>query len=606
MPNLLRMISTLSFCAIVAACGGGSSSGTGSNTSSQSTKVLAAGTTFTLMTNTSVLAPSGTTVSSNGNKTILIGAGTSNSGVTTLNGTGNTVITQAGAVVNVPVNATGPANNLVTTYQTASGGDSNPALKVSILAGSPTSNLTGSTPVDGTGTSATFWGGGHMAVDASGNIIVSDYGALKKTTQAGVVTTLSPGFQPFDWEGIAIDSAGNVYGSGSSGSLVSTTPPTWGASISKLSALGAPQNLFTNWETSTSNSAIGSGGLALDSSGNLFLADGANNRIVKFTQNGTWSVLAGNGNRGNADGAGTSATFILDSFAGLVIDTNNNLYVNSAGSIRKIAPDGAVTTVVSNLPTITNAIALDQAGNLYVSGYQTIYRVSSSGSVVSFDFPNTVDLITAMTTDTSGNLYVATRGIGAQIFKISFGNTSQGEATIGGTITGLPAGVIVLLVNNGSDTIHVDGSGNFTFDKKLPAGSAYNVTLFTQSTGASCSVVNGAGTVDQHASNVSNISVSCEPAAVAFLSYNIGVTVSGLAEGASVTLINNGKDSLKVSENGLFVFPNAYALEVAGENTYNVTVSTNPAGQTCSLSNATGANTGTHFSNFVNVTATCN
>lgn len=52
-------------------------------------------------------------------------------------------------------------------------------------------------------------------------------------------------------------------------------------------------------------------------------------------------------------------------------------------------------------------------------------------------------------------------------------------ATVGGTVTGLPSGITILLVDNGTNTISVNANGSFTFDKKVPASSVYNVTLFT-------------------------------------------------------------------------------------------------------------------------------
>lgn len=179
-------------------------------------------------------------------------------------------------------------------------------------------------------------------------------------------------------------------------------------------------------------------------------------------------------------------------------------------------------------------------------------------------------------------------------------------ATIGGTVAGLPSGITLLLVNNGSDTISVDANGNFIFDKKIPVNSTYNVTLFTMPSYAGCRIANGTGTVNSKADSVNNISVACEEVPAGFLYYNIGVTVSGLASGNSVTFLNNGGDPLIVSGNGLFVFPKSYALEVASEGgVYSVTVAANPAGQTCTLVNASGNLGAPNYRNFANVTASC-
>jgi len=360
--------------------------------------------------NSSVLVPAGTTVTApNGN-------------VITINGMSNTVYTQAGAIVSVPANATGPANNLISTGQATNGALATTAATVTAIAGSATSNMS---PVDGTGASAIFWGGGHLALDNSGNIIVSDRGALRKVTQTGVVTTLLPSGQPADWEGIAIDKSGNIYGAGSSTQLVSTSPATWGASINQLPVTGAVKNISLNWETSTTNSAIGWGGLAVDSNGNLYLADGANNRIVKFTPAGVMSVFAGSGTSGASDGVGTAAS--LNNPTDLVIDANGNLfftdpYTNPGKStIRKITANGSVSTIATTSGFLASPIAVDPAGNIYAAtNFRSIVRLDAKGNVTSFSVPTITDFIASMVADSNGNLYVGTRGMGAQILKISF------------------------------------------------------------------------------------------------------------------------------------------------------------------------------------------
>lgn len=409
----LRPLSILFFALAITGCGGGSGASTGNsaagNTTASSGTVnagqttLAAGSTFTMPANASLLVPAGTVVTA------------PNGSVITINGSGNTISTQVGAMASAPASATGPATNLVTTTQTTSVGMPGTSFQLAVLAGSATTNLN---PTDGTGSAAIFWGGGHMAIDAGGNIVISDRGALRKVTQAGVVTTLVPGYQPADWEGIAIDSAGNIYGSG--GTMSSPAPVVWGASVNKLTPSGVVQSLFANWETSTSNPSLGFGDLVIDSKGNLFMLDSPNNRIVKFTAGGNWSVFAGSGASGSLGGLGASTSSALNSIFGLAMDDKDNLFAAVAGTIQKIAPDGTVTTVASHLNIKGGAIAVDQSGNIYAPGMQSLYRISGDGTVTTYPFTNTTDFISSMVTDKNGNLFIATRGTGAQIFKISF------------------------------------------------------------------------------------------------------------------------------------------------------------------------------------------
>ncbi|NML34830.1 NHL repeat-containing protein [Paraburkholderia antibiotica] len=405
MRIFLRAVVVVWCSVLLGACGGGSgSSGSSSSTASTSPVSLAAGSSKTLAANTSVYVPSGTTVTAPNGTTI------------TINGSSNTVFTQAGALVIVPASATGPANNVVTTGQSTGSGLSTSALSVTSLAGSAS---TSAAPVDGTGAAAIFWGGGHLALDASGNVVLSDRGSLRKVTQSGVVTTLTT---QGSWDGVAVDPSGNIYGSGDL-LVTSGSPVIWAALLQEFSAAGVYKPLFPQWESASANPSEGYGGVVIDSKGALFQADVVNNRIVKFdVGSNSWSVFAGSGTAGNQDGVGTSATFTLSTSADLAIDSNDNLYVKSLGTVRKIAPDGTVTTIASQLPVTVNGatIAVDKSGNIYTSGAAVIARIASDGSVVSYPFPNTTDVITSLATDSAGNLYAGTRGIGAQIFKITF------------------------------------------------------------------------------------------------------------------------------------------------------------------------------------------
>jgi hypothetical protein len=156
------------------------------------------------------------------------------------------------------------------------------------------------------------------------------------------------------------------------------------------------------------------------------------------------------------------------------------------------------------------------------------------------------------------------------------------DATIGGAVTGLSGGTEVSLLDNGTDQITVSANGNFTFDAKIEAGSNYNVTVYSQPIGETCTVSDGSGSVTQNSGDVTNVSVYCT--ANTPVGDNVLGSVSGLATGASVTLLDNGGDSLTVKANGSFVF----ATPIRAGSTYSVTVSANPTGQTCSVTNAAG------------------
>ncbi|MFL9865190.1 hypothetical protein PQR67_13515 [Paraburkholderia fungorum] len=348
------------------------------------------------------------------NMTVYVPAGTvitggPNGTFTTVSGSSNTVYVQAGVFVTVSASATGPATNVVTTASTSG----NVQLSVTSLAGSAAADAA---HVDGTGAAAVFWGGGRLAIDSSGNVVLFDGCALRKVKQAGVVTTLT---NQGCWDGVAIDPARNVYGSGG-GSVNGTSPVTWGASLYDFLTSGVSQQLFANWENPSVTSSTGFGGLVMDRKGALFLADSVNDRIAKFNiGSNTWTVFAGSGTSGNQDGAGTAVSFT--GVSNRAIDSNDNLYVRSIDTVRKIAPGRTVTTIASQL-SAAGTIAVDKSGSVYTSGCQVIDRIASDGSVVSLPSTTPADLINSLASDSSSSLYAATQGRGAQIFKIAFPN----------------------------------------------------------------------------------------------------------------------------------------------------------------------------------------
>ncbi|MGH3627408.1 MAG: beta-propeller fold lactonase family protein, partial [Sciscionella sp.] len=164
------------------------------------------------------------------------------------------------------------------------------------------------------------------------------------------------------------------------------------------------------------------------------------------------------------------------------------------------------------------------------------------------------------------------------------------QYTVGGSVTGL-SGTGLVLEDNGGDNLAVSASGPFTFATKLNSGAAYNVTVATQPSGQTCAVASGTGTIS---ANVTTVAVSCTNS-------SSGVTIGGTVQGVSGTglaLQDNGGDTLTVSQNGPFTFATGLAAGAA----YAVTVSTQPSGQTCAVTNGTGT---AASSNVTNVTVAC-
>jgi len=158
--------------------------------------------------------------------------------------------------------------------------------------------------------------------------------------------------------------------------------------------------------------------------------------------------------------------------------------------------------------------------------------------------------------------------------------------TVGGTVSALSGNLV--LQNNAGDDLAIGANGSFTFAISLADLSPYLVTVSTQPSGQSCSVSNGSGTIS--GTNVTNIAVTCVDDTA--LTYTVGGTTSGLT-GTGLQLQNNGADTLSIAADGGFVF----ATALTDLSAYTVTVSTQPTGQTCSVSNDSGNIAATNVTN---------
>jgi uncharacterized protein (TIGR03437 family) len=141
-------------------------------------------------------------------------------------------------------------------------------------------------------------------------------------------------------------------------------------------------------------------GLAFDSSGNLYIGDSANNRIRMVTPGGTITTVAGNGNPGFSGDGGLATKAELNSPFGIAFDPSGNLYIADGGNnrIRVLLTNGNITTVAGNgtagysgdmIPATTaelNApfdVAFDPYGNLYIADTNNfrIRKVNTNGII---------------------------------------------------------------------------------------------------------------------------------------------------------------------------------------------------------------------------------
>lgn len=250
------------------------------------------------------------------------------------------------------------------------------------------------TTVDGTGAAASLnpqpTG---AAVDSAGNYYTFDGGRLRKVTPGGVVTTV----------------AGGPPGAGNG-----TQQDGTGAAA-----------VFGN-----STNGAGFTGIAVDGSGNVFVADW--HTIRKVTPAGVVITIAGSTSAGFVDGTGAAARFNHPS--GIVVDAAGNLLVvdNGNGSIRRVSPGGVVTTLAQGgagfvagaatdgtalLVLADSGIAVDVAGDMFVATSSAVQTISPTGVLSNFagsaqGFADGVGTAAKFYTpfdlsfDASGNLYV--------------------------------------------------------------------------------------------------------------------------------------------------------------------------------------------------------
>ena len=88
-------------------------------------------------------------------------------------------------------------------------------------------------------------------------------------------------------------------------------------------------------------------GIAVDSQGNIYIADAADNRIRQITPDGTIQTIAGSGIAGFAGDGGPASKALLNQPYGLAVDSSGNLYIADLGNarVRKISLDGNIQTV---------------------------------------------------------------------------------------------------------------------------------------------------------------------------------------------------------------------------------------------------------------------
>jgi sugar lactone lactonase YvrE len=318
--------------------------------------------------------------------------------------------------------------------------------RIYLAAGNP--EMSGDSGDGGPATAALLGYPTGLATDTQGNVFISDgkAGRIRKITPSGVITTFVS-FLSYP-RALALDSANNLYVVDYSRFWVVKYTPDGrstvvaGNGISGFSGDGGP---------ATSASLGSTDGIAVDSSGNLFLSDITNHRVRKVTPAGTITTIAGTGANGFTGDGGPATLAQLGQPMGLAVDPTGNLYLADYWdhAIRKVSTNGTITTLAGGPSGGTsifggtfggfggdggpasaallrgpNAVAYDSTGRLYISdaGNYRVREITPDGLIQTDAGDGDGTGINGfnprfLTGDASGNLYVA--GIGRNyVYKI--------------------------------------------------------------------------------------------------------------------------------------------------------------------------------------------
>ena len=452
---------------------------------------------------------------------------------------------------------------------------------INTVAGTP--HACGSGGDGGPATKATLSNPETLTVDSSGNLYIADTGneTIRRVSN-GTITTIAgtAGKGGFAGDGgsaaaalfstpsgVAVDSSGNIYVADTDNNRIRKVVQggnvtTFAGTTTSIGDNGPSTKARLNRPT----------GAAVDSAGNLYIADNGENRIRKVTLSGTITTLAGNGQGGNAGNNGPASGAILNSPSGVAVDSAGNVYIADAGNAlvhRVDATTGNISifaggggasysgpgTAGDGGPAVgaglfyPSSVAVDGAGNVYITDFVAsnnptasfaIRRVTTDGKINTWagGYPNLgfsgdggspimaqFSANVTITAGSDGSLYIADAG-NARIRKVN------------------PAGTLITTIAGNGQGPSGDGgpaaSAGLAFPQSVALDKAGNLYIGSPST---IRMVNSAGTISTYAGNGQvGFSGDGGPATAAGFG-----GVSGLAtdSGGNLYIVDNGNNRVR-------------------------------------------------------------
>ena len=282
---------------------------------------------------------------------------------------------------------------------------------ISTIAGSSTTGYSGD---GGPAAQATFNLPSSIAIDASGNLYIADTNnwAIRRISTSGIITTVAGngqyGYGGDNGQatkaklagptGVAVDASGNLYIADSGNERIRYVNSS--GVIATIAGTGVA-GFSGDGSAATAARFSNPVAVALDASGNVYVADLDNNRIRRFALGGTVTTFAGTTNSVGDGGPSTQAR--VEPWA-VAVDSAGNLYIadRSEQRVRKVTPAGTIATVAGTGQTgyggdngpataavlsTPNDVAVDRSGNLYIAdaGNNRIRRVdAATGTITTF------------------------------------------------------------------------------------------------------------------------------------------------------------------------------------------------------------------------------
>ena len=393
--------------------------------------------------------------------------------------------------------------------------------------------------------------------------------------------------------GVALDAAGNMYIAEYLNNTIRKVAAGTGI-ITTVAGTGTQGNTGDGF-AATSAKLFHSCGVAVDTAGNIYIADGGNNKIRKVTKStGIITTVAGNGTAGyTSDGIAATSAELSNPYS-VAVDINGNIYIADYGNhrVRKVtASTGLISTVAgtgtggysadgvaANTSKLNNPIgvALDAAGNIYISDFansrirmvtassgliSTVAGTGTAGFVGDGTTATTAEISkpTGLTVDAAGNIYFA--GYDYRVRKVT-----------------ASTGILSTLAGNGIGSYLGDGSCAVSSELYYPFGVA----------------VDAAGDVfigDQSNNRVRKItsfSITSQPISTTVCSLtNASFTVAAAGVASYHWQVNTGSGFTNIINTGVYSGDSTATLHITG-----ATASMNGYTYQCVLTSCTPVNSG--------------